>query len=48
LLLVSEAGGVVGDLAGSSRAAWPARGDILAAAPRVFEPLRAVLATAYR
>ncbi len=43
LLLVSEAGGSVGDLAGRS-AAWPLGGDILATAPALWEPLRALIA----
>ena len=48
VLLVQEAGGVVGDLAGPSPGTWPAGGDVLAAAPGLFEPLRALLAPAYR
>jgi myo-inositol-1(or 4)-monophosphatase len=46
-LLVVEAGGTVGDLAGPSSAAWPASGDILAAAPALWEPLRALLSEVY-
>ncbi|HEX8052243.1 MAG TPA: inositol monophosphatase family protein, partial [Thermoleophilaceae bacterium] len=46
LLLVTEAGGIVGDLAGSSPARWPASGDVLAAAPALFEPLRSALRAA--
>ncbi len=47
LLLVLEAGGVVGDLAGPSGGRWPASGNVLAAPPSLWEPLRALLAKAY-
>jgi myo-inositol-1(or 4)-monophosphatase len=47
LLLVSEAGGAVGDLAGPSSGIWPASGNVLASVPGLFEPLRALLRTAY-
>jgi myo-inositol-1(or 4)-monophosphatase len=43
LLLVTEAGGTVGDLAGSSPARRTASGDVLAAAPDLFEALRSAL-----
>lgn len=43
LLLVTEAGGAVGDLAGRTDAVWPDGGDILAAAPGIWDPLRALI-----
>jgi myo-inositol-1(or 4)-monophosphatase len=46
-LLVQEAGGTVGDLGGSSAGSWPASGDILAAAPGLWEPLRKILLGVY-
>jgi myo-inositol-1(or 4)-monophosphatase len=46
-LLVSEAGGSVGDLAGRTVGRWPASGDILAAPTGLWEPLRALLAGIY-
>ena len=48
LLLVAEAGGVVGDLDGPGDGAFPASGNVLAAAPAVFEPLRRLLGEVYR
>ena len=48
LLLVAEAGGVVGDLDGPGNGAFPASGNVLAAAPAVFEPLRRLLGEVYR
>lgn len=48
LLLVQEAGGVVGDLDGVCDATWPASGDILAASPTLWEPLQRLLKTVYR
>jgi myo-inositol-1(or 4)-monophosphatase len=48
LLLVNEAGGLTGDLAGSSGGAWPASGDILAANPGTWEQLQPRLRSAYR
>jgi myo-inositol-1(or 4)-monophosphatase len=47
MLIVTEAGGQVGDLGGQSPAAWPASGDVLAAVPGLWEPLHAVLADTY-
>lgn len=47
LLLVSEAGGVVGDLDGPAAGGIPASGDVLAAGPAVFEALRSLLLAAY-
>jgi myo-inositol-1(or 4)-monophosphatase len=48
VLLVQEAGGVVGDLAGRSPGTWPGSGDVLAAAGPLWEQLRTMLAGAYR
>ena len=45
VLLVREAGGVVGDLRG--RSDLPASNSVLATAPGLFEPLRALLAPVY-
>jgi myo-inositol-1(or 4)-monophosphatase len=47
MLLVSEAGGVVGDLSGPSQGRWPRSGDLLAAPPALWEPLRQLLAPLY-
>jgi myo-inositol-1(or 4)-monophosphatase len=47
LLLVAEAGGTVGDLAGPTPGAVPASGDVLAAPPALWEPLRRLLAPVY-
>ncbi|ONI92100.1 hypothetical protein ALI22I_05640 [Saccharothrix sp. ALI-22-I] len=44
VLLVQEAGGTVGDLVGPSPHTWPGSGDVLAAAPALWSPLRALLA----
>jgi myo-inositol-1(or 4)-monophosphatase len=46
ILLVAEAGGIVGDLAGPGSARVPRSGDVLAAPPPLWEPLRALLRTA--
>jgi myo-inositol-1(or 4)-monophosphatase len=46
-LLVSEAGGSVGDLSGRTAGAWPQSGDVLAAAPGLWEPLREILLPVY-
>ncbi|MEU3557172.1 inositol monophosphatase family protein [Streptomyces fragilis] len=43
-LLVQRAGGTVGDLAGPTPGTWPPSGDVLAAPPALWEPLRALLA----
>jgi myo-inositol-1(or 4)-monophosphatase len=48
ILLVREAGGVVGDLAGTVAETWPSSGDVLAAPHGLWEPVRALLAAAYR
>jgi myo-inositol-1(or 4)-monophosphatase len=42
-LLVSEAGGVVGDLDRPTGGDWPPGGDVLAAAPELWEPLSEIL-----
>jgi hypothetical protein len=47
VLLASEAGCVVGDLSGSVEGTWPPSGDVLAAAPALWEPLRVLLADVY-
>jgi myo-inositol-1(or 4)-monophosphatase len=47
-LLVSEAGGVVGDLDRPTGGDWPAGGDVLAAPPGVWEPLCRILHRVYR
>jgi myo-inositol-1(or 4)-monophosphatase len=47
VLLVSEAGGTVGDLAGPTPGAVPASGDVLAAPPALWGPLRELLAPVY-
>ncbi|XVS62204.1 inositol monophosphatase family protein [Actinosynnema sp. CA-299493] len=44
VLLVQEAGGTVGDLVGTSPRTWPGSGDVLAAAPVLWGPLRELLA----
>lgn len=46
-LLVVEAGGSVGDLAGPTSERWPASGDVLAAPPGLWEPLRELFAGIY-
>jgi myo-inositol-1(or 4)-monophosphatase len=43
VLLVEEAGGTVGDLGGPVQVAVPASGDVLAAPPLLWEPLRALV-----
>lgn len=47
VLLVSEAGGSVGDLAGSWAGRVPEAGDVLAAAPSLWEPLQGLLRPVY-
>ncbi|MEH1100510.1 inositol monophosphatase family protein [Micromonospora sp. CPCC 205561] len=47
VLLVREAGGQVGDLAGPSPGTWPASGDVLAAPEGLWETLRNLLFDAY-
>ncbi len=47
VLLVQEAGGLVGDLNGPCDGVWPASGDVLAAGPALWEPLRTLLADVY-
>jgi myo-inositol-1(or 4)-monophosphatase len=46
-LLVHEAGGMVGDLAGPTFGCWPRSGDVLAAAPALWAPLRGLLSPIY-
>jgi myo-inositol-1(or 4)-monophosphatase len=48
VLLVLEAGGMVGDLSGPMTGTWPASGDILAASPAVWPQLRDLLEPVYR
>jgi len=47
-LIAAEAGGEVGDLAGPGDGDWPAEGDVLAAAPGLWEPLARLLRGVYR
>ncbi|MDT5087885.1 MAG: monophosphatase, partial [Mycobacterium sp.] len=47
ILLVHEAGGVVGDLTGSTSGCWPPSGDVLAAGPLLWGPLGQLLAPIY-
>jgi myo-inositol-1(or 4)-monophosphatase len=47
VLLVQQAGGVVGDLSGPTPGTWPRSGDVLATGPDLFEPLRSLLSTVY-
>ena len=47
VLLVTEAGGAVGDLDGPVSGTVPVSGDVLAAAPGLWEQLRTLLARAY-
>ncbi|MCW2835590.1 MAG: hypothetical protein JWN68_3543 [Nocardioides sp.] len=47
VLLVLEAGGIVGDLDGPSGGRWPESGDVLAAPEALWEPLRDLLAGVY-
>jgi myo-inositol-1(or 4)-monophosphatase len=47
VLLVQEAGGLVGDLAAVVPGTWPHGGDILATGGGLREPLRQALLTAY-
>lgn len=47
LLLVAEAGGTVGDLAGPTPGAVPVSGDVLAAPAALWESLRALLLPVY-
>jgi myo-inositol-1(or 4)-monophosphatase len=47
VLLAGEAGHVVGDLTGPSKGTWPSSGDVLAAPPALWEPLRTLLAGVY-
>jgi myo-inositol-1(or 4)-monophosphatase len=46
-LLVHEAGGMIGDLSGPTPGVWPRSGDVLAAAPALWTPLRQLLSPIY-
>jgi myo-inositol-1(or 4)-monophosphatase len=46
-LLVTEAGGSVGDLVGLTTGRWPESGDVLAAPADLWEPMRELLADVY-
>lgn len=46
-LIVAEAGGEVGDLERATGGDWPAAGDVLAAAPSLWAPLREILRPVY-
>jgi myo-inositol-1(or 4)-monophosphatase len=48
VLLVLEAGGMVGDLSGPTPGTWPASGDVLAASPALWWQLRELLGPIYR
>jgi myo-inositol-1(or 4)-monophosphatase len=48
VLLVQEAGGVVGDLAGVVPGTWPPGGDVLAASAPLWKQLRDLLVGVYR
>lgn len=48
ILLVQQAGGTVGDLSGPCPDTWPPSGDVLAAAPAIWEDLREMIAGAYQ
>lgn len=47
-LIAGEAGATVGDLDGETEGDWPASGDVLAAVPSLWEPLREILGRVYR
>ncbi|MGE2730214.1 inositol monophosphatase family protein [Mycolicibacterium vaccae] len=47
VLLVEEAGGLVGDLNGPTDGVWPGSGDVLAANPALWAALREILAPVY-
>jgi myo-inositol-1(or 4)-monophosphatase len=46
-LIVAEASGIVGDLSGPTEGDWPTSGDVLAAPPTLWEPLREILTSVY-
>lgn len=48
VLLVEEAGGVVGDLHGPTSGVWPGSGDVLAAGPALWPTFREILAPVYK
>ena len=47
-LIVSEAGGTVGDLDGANGGDWPPTGNVLAAVPVLWDPLLEILRGVYR
>jgi myo-inositol-1(or 4)-monophosphatase len=47
VLLVAEAGGLIGDLSGLTPGTWPLGGDVLAAGPQLWNPLRDLLLPVY-
>jgi myo-inositol-1(or 4)-monophosphatase len=47
VLLVSAAGGLIGDLGGLTPGTWPISGDVLAAGPQLWAPLRDLLGPIY-
>lgn len=47
VLLVEEAGGMVGDLSGPTRGCWPPSGDVLAAPPRLWRALHQLISPVY-
>jgi len=47
-LIVSEAGGTVGDLDGANGGDWPPTGNVLAAVPVLWDPLLEILRDVYR
>jgi myo-inositol-1(or 4)-monophosphatase len=47
VLLVAEAGGVVGDLAGPTPGTWPQGGDVLACGPQLWDPICELLRPVY-
>lgn len=46
-LIACEAGATVGDLDDATNGDWPSSGDVLAAPPSLWEPLREILARVY-
>jgi myo-inositol-1(or 4)-monophosphatase len=47
VLLVAEAGGLIGDLSGLTPGTWPLSGDVLAAGPQLWRPLQDLLRPVY-
>jgi myo-inositol-1(or 4)-monophosphatase len=48
VLLAEQAGALIGDLSGPCPGTWPPSGDILAAAPAIWDGLRTLIAGAYQ